>query len=318
MARIISLLLTIRFASRRLLTSWKVAVFMVESRFVEVDGIKTHYREAGEGPAILLLHGGEPSGGGGGSDTWPDEFLTSIAAGGYRAIAIDRLGQGETENPPRGEDLRISVSVKHSAAFIDALGLRSIVVGGQSRGGFVTLRIAQERPDLVAKTIIINSASISPRIPAEPTAGIGDLRYEVYEQQLNGDPRHDAEVMSVTTDHITDDWVQQRIDNAASPMRQWTRRMFAEQRQRYYAEFETVKQDLFSWISSGGYSKPMIIIWGVGDVTTTAEDSVELFRLFEPTVDNLRLYMINRSGHSPYREYPEETASQIVAFLDRP
>jgi len=134
---------------------------------------------------------------------------------------------------------------------------------------------------------------------------------------MNGDPRHDSTLISVTTDHITDEWVEGRKNNAASELRRATKVMMANQRDAFFAEFETLKADLLDWIKAGNYTKPTVMVWGVGDPTTTAEGAVELFQLFRPFVDNIRLYMINNSGHAPYREYPQEAADAIVAFLHR-
>jgi alpha/beta hydrolase fold len=62
------------------------------SRFIEVDGMRTHYLEAGEGPPVVLLHSGEF--GGCAELSW--EYLIPDLAQHFRVIAPDWLGFGQT------------------------------------------------------------------------------------------------------------------------------------------------------------------------------------------------------------------------------
>lgn len=75
-----------------------VAVAGFESSYVRLCGIKHHIRDTGDvepnGPVAILLHGFAGS-----TESW-DLVGSRLAAGGYRAIAIDRVGFGKTERPP--------------------------------------------------------------------------------------------------------------------------------------------------------------------------------------------------------------------------
>jgi pimeloyl-ACP methyl ester carboxylesterase len=63
-------------------------------KFVEVDGVRLHYIERGEGPALVLLHG---------NGFFADDFtfsgLLEAAAAGHRVIAFDRPGFGYSDRP---------------------------------------------------------------------------------------------------------------------------------------------------------------------------------------------------------------------------
>ena len=65
----------------------------IRSRFVDVDGIRTHYLEAGEGPIVVLLHSGEF--GGAAEISW--EFTLPALAEKFRVVAPDWLGFGRTD-----------------------------------------------------------------------------------------------------------------------------------------------------------------------------------------------------------------------------
>ena len=89
-----------------------------EEKFIDVNGIRTRYFDKGQGDTILLLHGsffGEPFS----SDcaaNWSENFegLSEFA----RVIAVDRLGQGHTDNPKRVEDYTMKAVGEHVRDFI--------------------------------------------------------------------------------------------------------------------------------------------------------------------------------------------------------
>src|SRR6266576_1971491 len=68
------------------------------SHFVEVDGVRVHYQEAGESttPAVVLIHGFSSS-----TLVWSRVFLR-LADEGFRVIAVDLLGYGYSGKPREG------------------------------------------------------------------------------------------------------------------------------------------------------------------------------------------------------------------------
>jgi len=70
----------------------------IKHRFVQVNGIKMHIAEQGEGPLIVVAHG------------WPElwynwrHVLPALAAAGYHAVAPDMRGYGQTDAPPDIQD----------------------------------------------------------------------------------------------------------------------------------------------------------------------------------------------------------------------
>src|SRR5260370_41375813 len=65
----------------------------ISHRFIETNGIRMHLAEAGSGPTVLLCHGFPECWG-----SWRHQ-LEALAAAGYRAIAPDRGGYGQTDKP---------------------------------------------------------------------------------------------------------------------------------------------------------------------------------------------------------------------------
>ncbi len=102
----------------------------VHSRYVSVDGIRTHYLEAGAGRPVVLLHSGEF--GGCAEISW--EFVIPALAGHYRVVAPDWLGFGRTDKLydfDQGQARRLS----HLRRFLQVMGLEEADVVGNSMGG---------------------------------------------------------------------------------------------------------------------------------------------------------------------------------------
>ena len=100
-------------------------------------------------PLILLLHGfGQYW------YTWRD-YLTELPNHGYRVVAIDLRGYGDSDQPPRGYDPK---SISHDiAAVIRMLGAKTAVVIGHDWGGFAAWAAAQNHPDLITAIGVINA-----------------------------------------------------------------------------------------------------------------------------------------------------------------
>lgn len=283
---------------------------MTDWKFIEVAGITTRYRESGRGEPIVLIHGGEF--GSGSADAWPDDFIEGLACD-YRVMAFDRLGNGHTDNPSEDSGFRMSAVTEHAANFMTELGVERATVVGQSRGAYVAARVAKTHPYMVKNLVLINSGSISVRFPAEPMPSMPS--YKIYYELATGDIRHDSQLMSVTHEHITDEWVTAREAAMLSEKARAAKAAMERERDAFFEEFEATKAETMKWLIGGGLTKPTLIIWGVGDRTTTLRDGVDIFEILQPHVDRLAMHIMNRSGHWPHREYPVETATQISDFL---
>src|SRR6201999_3425042 len=116
-------------------------------RVVSANGIGLHVAEAGTGPLVLLLHGFPEF-----WWTWRHQ-LVGLAGAGYRAVAIDLRGYGESDKPPRGYDLWTLAG--DVAGLIRALGERRAVVVGHDWGGLIGWTLAALHPRLVRSLVVL-------------------------------------------------------------------------------------------------------------------------------------------------------------------
>lgn len=131
-----------------------------EPRYVEQDGLRMHYLDEGEGPAVLLLHG-EP--------TWSYLYRKIIPelTASARAIAPDYFGFGRSDKPLRLEDYSYDFHSASVARLADELDLRDATVVVQDWGGPVGLRLAVERPDRIGRLVIMNTGIGGGRPPSD-------------------------------------------------------------------------------------------------------------------------------------------------------
>src|SRR5918994_2084451 len=125
-------------------------------RFVEVNGVRLHIAEQGQGPLILLLHG------------WPESWYSwrhqfgPLAAAGYRVVAPDQRGYARSEQPPDVASYTLLHLVGDVIALIEKLGEEQAVVVGHDWGAPVAWAAAMLRPD---KVRAVAGLSIPPILP---------------------------------------------------------------------------------------------------------------------------------------------------------
>lgn len=122
-----------------------------------VNGAELHHTDEGSGgEPILFLHG----------LLWNGEmFRAQIDAlkSRHRCVALDFRGQGKSEVTRDGYDMETLFA--DAAALIEALGIAPCHVVGLSMGGFIAMRLAARRPELV-RSIALLETSADPE-PAE-------------------------------------------------------------------------------------------------------------------------------------------------------
>ncbi|MEE8163946.1 MAG: alpha/beta hydrolase [Myxococcota bacterium] len=109
--------------------------------FADVPGLRMHYVDHGEGPAVLLCHGFPES-----WYSWRHQ-LDALAKAGFRAIAPDQRGYGQTDGPPEIEAYSQPNLVGDLVGLLDALAIEQAVVVGHDWGALVAWNAALLRPD---------------------------------------------------------------------------------------------------------------------------------------------------------------------------
>lgn len=134
----------------------------MQRKSVSVDGIRLSYVEAGEGPAILFCHGFPET-----SQSWRKQ-LPALAAAGYRAIAPDLRGYGESSCPEPTDEYTTFHIVGDLVGLMDALLIERAVIVGNDWGATVAWQMALMRPDRI-RGVVAFGVPMMARPPIPPT-----------------------------------------------------------------------------------------------------------------------------------------------------
>ncbi|HVO96709.1 MAG TPA: alpha/beta hydrolase [Bryobacteraceae bacterium] len=132
------------------------------SRFIDTNGIRMHYMEAGSGPLVVLLHGFPES-----WHSWRHQ-LPALAEAGFHAVAPDLRGYGRTDQPSAQEAYDIFQLTGDIVGLVNALGAESAVIFGHDWGAAIAAYLALFRPDLF-RAVALLSVPYAPRGKVCPT-----------------------------------------------------------------------------------------------------------------------------------------------------
>src|SRR5262249_27749551 len=118
---------------------------------ISCNGVQLAVEDSGEGgPTVLFSHGLLYS-----LRMW-DEQIPALRTR-FRCVAYDHRGQGESEAPTTSLDM--DTLSEDAAALIGALGLGPVHFIGMSMGGFVGMRLAARRPELVRSLVLVDTSA---------------------------------------------------------------------------------------------------------------------------------------------------------------
>jgi 2-hydroxy-6-oxonona-2,4-dienedioate hydrolase len=285
---------------------------MNNAKFIDANGIRTRYFEAGEGEPLLLIHGGS-YGSFYNAEDWELNFDT--LAERFHVVAYDRIGLGFTDNPRTDDEYVIGSSVDHAHAVIQALGLGPAHIMGHSRGGYTAARLVLEHPEVVDTLIIVDSSSLM--TPANP-------QYEAWDREaLTYDDLHERHRYLVTAnsfggDHITDHYLDVAVEIDQLPKTKAAKERMATNAPRFKADLVERQQETHAWIRARRLTCPTLIMWGYNDPSAMMERcGIPCMDLILPNVPESEMVILNRAGHMVYREQPEAFDHAVTDFIAR-
>ncbi len=285
-----------------------------DEKFIDVEGVKTHYYEKGNGPPLVLFHGGAFGHPTAADSAWDWSTNFDVLAERYQVFAVDKLGQGFTDIPKSNDDYCMAAVVQHGADTIRALGLGPAHLVGHSRGGYLVCRLTLDNPELVKSCTIVDSNTSSPGVelnaivlgnPPEPLLSSESHRW-IFEHY------------SYSPNHITDDWLDICCEIAARPDYRvaWEKMETEELRLRQFSPgLAADKSKMFAKLRDEGIKRPTQIIWGKNDPTASLEQGWVLYDLITKHRRDVQFHVINQAGHFSYREHPKAFNELIHAFV---
>jgi len=132
--------------------------------WAQINGHRIFYAVRGDGPTLVLLHGGGDSG------EHSFEHQLDVFAEHHHIVAPDQVGQGRT--PEVSGPLTYTGMMQDTAVLLQQLKLRHVDIIGFSDGGILALMLALRHPELVRR-VVISGVNVSPEgLNAEQREGL--------------------------------------------------------------------------------------------------------------------------------------------------
>jgi pimeloyl-ACP methyl ester carboxylesterase len=140
------------------------------ANFVTVQGLKLNYHEAGEGPPLILLHGGGP-----GASAWSNygQNFPELSEH-FRVVAIDMPHFGKSDKPPdRYVDVHWYAQVLADA--MRSIGMPKAHIIGNSMGGAIAIELALAAPEMIDRLVLMGAAASVAMFTPSPSEGAKHL-----------------------------------------------------------------------------------------------------------------------------------------------
>ncbi len=311
----------------------------ITHRSIQTNGIRMHVAEAGEGFPVVFCHG------------WPELWfswrhqLRSLSEAGFRAIAPDMRGYGETDAPAEPAAYRTTEICADIAGLLDALEIEKAVVVGHDWGGYHIWQFGLRYPERTERLVGLNTPYSAPG-PVAPTLGMhaafgaGDRGFYMLYNQAPGQPEAEFEadlrgnmnkVMHPYT-RAQDLWTMATLGGDGSGM--YTRiptpgpdqlLLTRDELDVYVQAFErTGSRGAFNWYRAIDRNWEDAVAFGdptirVPAMMITAENDLvlrpEQAEPMRKLIPGLRIEHIRNCGHWTQQERPVEVNALLINFL---
>jgi proline iminopeptidase len=282
--------------------------------YIAVDGAQLYYRDIGQGPPLVILHGG-PS--------FDHHYLLpdlDRLADGFRLIYYDQRGRGKSAQTVSPAPVTIHSEMADLEMLRAALGLEQVALLGHSWGGLLAMEYALRYPERVSHLILLNTAPASHDdcvlFEHERDAQAGDdvevLRaLESRPAFAEGDPAARAaydrvyfrstlrspELLDRLIDQLQVGWTNERILTAG-----------AIGQQLWHETYESAEYDLLPMLTQ--LRIPTLVLHGNYDFIPIA-----CAAHIAEAVPGARLVVLPDCGHFSYLERPTEVRQALTAFF---
>jgi len=272
----------------------------IETKYVEVDGVRYAYRELDADQAVdttplVFLHRFR-----GTLDDWDPAFVDAVAEHRHVILFSDAAVGSSTGSPATSVDEK----AQNAASFVRALGHDVVDVLGFSMGGFVAQAVAMQEPTLVRKVVLIGTAGggnpetdphtdIVFEIALKPEYAFEDVRYLFFAEGRETETQAYIERQALRTDReplVTPETIQAMAG--------------------LILDFMGGKTDHYARL--GELRQPTLIINGDDDHFFPVKNEWLLYR----ELADAQLAIYPQAGHAPHQQHPEAVAAQVIRFLD--
>ena len=263
----------------------------LKKRSLTVDNMRFAYLTGGKGPVLLMLHGF-----GGSKDNFTR--LAGYLSDDYKVIIPDLPGFGESTRNPAW-DYAIPSQALRLHAFIDAMGLKSFHLSGNSMGGGIAVAYAVNHPERVESLFLLDPGPIKNAPPSELFQMVEKGKNPFFIDNLQD---YDELMEMAFAD----------MPFIPRPIRVYfARQMIADRKFLEKAMNDLIPDPYPLETNITLYPGPVMAVWGDQD-RIMHPDCATILADKSPRIDKA---IIEDCGHLPMLEKPKETARLYLNFL---
>ena len=256
-----------------------------------LNGIELGYDEAGNGPAVLLIHGFPLC-----RKMWGPQ-MQALAGAGFRAVVPDLRGFGESD--AGAQTGSTDLLADDLIALLDHLGIEKAVVGGMSMGGYVMLNLLARYPERFSGACFIVT-----RADADDETARGKRNHLISEIQAG---RPEVVPNAFTPLIFADQTVSDRPE-LVEEVRGW---MTATSPAGFVVGLEAIRDRGDSSALLPQLKIPALVLGAKEDKAIPSAKSQEM----ADQIPGARLCMVADAGHMVNMEQPDAFNTALVDFL---
>lgn len=258
---------------------------MPQEKTAVVLGQNIRYFDAGQGPAVILVHGLGAS-----KEIWLRNFAAFSSH--YHVYAIDEIGFGHSDKPLL--EYRIATFVDFLYAFMRSQNLSKASLIGNSLGGWIAAEFAAQHPGMVDKLILVDAAGIAFAQGHAPTINLNPASLAATRKMME----------SIVYDKtiLTDEFIQAIFSGHMRNNDGYTI-------QQTLAGFAA--EDQFEGPKLESIHAPTLVLWGRQDALLTLSYGQTL----QQDIPGSKMVVLEECGHIPEIEKPAEFNAAVLQFL---
>ena len=257
-----------------------------------VLSFKIHYREAGSGAPVILLHGLGGDGGRWGPNIRP-------LAADFRVIAPDQIGFGKSDKPLA--NYHCGMLAEFLAGFMKAIDVPKASLVGSSMGASVAIYFAVHYPRFLDRLVLVDGGSYRSTLQPSPMATIDPHRRQIQNGVTLKETREFFELMfhnkSLLTEKILEDNLILRLRSAYT---------IGKMQEAFEKNLGSVTEE-----EAGSITAPTLIIWGKFDQLIDPATAGKL----NAAIPGSQKVIIDNAGHLPQIECYSEFNRLVRKFL---
>jgi pimeloyl-ACP methyl ester carboxylesterase len=261
--------------------------------FAQLGDTRVRFLDAGEGPAVVLIHGFASS-----LETW--DLLVPQLAKTHRVLALDLKGFGWTDRPEG--DYSPEAQAALVLALMDARGIDRAAVVGHSWGASVALQVALAAPARVTRLALYDAFVYAEQLNTTfrwvRLAGLGEVIFGLFYDERPGEKL----ALAFFEPRLVPEQLVEDVERALERPGTVAAALAAVRGQR----FEVLERRYRE------VAQPTLLLWGREDAVTPPRVGERLSR----ELPRSRLVVYPRCGHFPMLEAAAASNAELLAFLD--